>query len=293
MTNHSVVGKLCKKTSFLILMLQLISAQKVIDHSTSEKPIWTIEPPTGKYYLYYTGVGSSPNSLSGAKEQAIANVLSEIIMEGKITADSRIHTFHEQSNQGIVSEVSREIQQTGAATSIEGLRKEEEYWQTVKTQSGILYQYWILMKIPKPEFAGLDLSIKQGYGITPVLKSVIVPGWGQFHKGESKKGWRFLITETVFVSSFFISNYFSINYSIKAENERDYDRRKFYNDWSNRSYTIGTVSGILASAIYVYNIFDSITSKGTKKYAHLQTRPLEIFANVNYNQAELIIFISL
>jgi len=263
-----------------------------VDQSASNKPIWTIEPPSGKYYIYYTGVGSSPNSLSGAKEQAIANVLSEIIMEGKITADSRIRTFHEQSNQGIVSEVSREIQQTGTATAIEGLRKEEEYWQTIKTPSGILYQYWILMKIPKSEFAGLDLNIDQNYGFAPVWRSTMVPGWGQFYKGESKKGWRFLISETALVSSFFISNYFSQNYSQKAESERDYDRRKFYNDWSNRSYTIGTVSGILAGVIYCYNVFDAISTKGAKRYAQTKIEPYLVCVALGEQQITMNIIIN-
>ena len=268
-------------------MFQLISAQKIIDSSASEKPSWTIEPPSGKYYDYYTGIGSSPNSLSSAKEQAIANVLSEIIMEGKITANSRIRTLHEQSNEGIISEVSREIQQTGEATSIEGLKKEEEYWQTVKTTSGLFYQHWILMRIPKPEYVGMDLTIKQGYGFAPVWRSVLVPGWGQFYKGENKKGRRFMTFEAVTLSTAFISFYISQNYNRKAENERDSDRRKFYNDWSNTAYTIGTVSGIIGVVTYCYNIFDSITSKGAKKYAQIENDTGKVVVTITNEQESI------
>ena len=278
---------------FILCLSNYLFAQRVIERSAAQKPSWISELPHGKYFNYYSDVGSSPNSLDGAKEQAIANVLSEIIMEGKITVDSRIHTFHEQSNKGIINQVSREILQTGEATLIEGLRKEEEYWQTTKSKTGVLYHYWILMKIQKPEFVGFDLSVKQGYGFTPVWRSVLIPGWGQFHKGEYKKGWKLLASETVLVSSSLVSYYLSNHYNRKAENERDAENRIFYNDWSNRSYTVGTISGIFAGVIHLYNIFDSITAKGVKRYAHKQNEPMGFYASTNGIQFNLNIAINL
>ncbi len=215
MNNLAFLRTLIHGLVVLLVASQLVFAQKVVDRSSSELPPWTTEPPVGKYFTYYSGVGSSPNSLSDAKEQSIANVLSEIIMEGEITAESRIETFHQQSKEGIISEVSREIQQTGASTTIGGLRKEEEYWQTVKTGDGLLYQYWILIKIPKPEYASLDISVDQGYGIAPIWRSALVPGWGQFNKGEKKKGLRLLGSEAALASTFFICQQISRDYSRK------------------------------------------------------------------------------
>ncbi len=291
---------------FLILFIYALNVstligQQIINSSSYHAPDWTVEPPTGKYYTYYTAIGVSESSLAAAQKQAITNILSSIIMERSVLVQSELltsiseksETLHGKTETSIVDAAIQEVIAKGESSRIENLTKEEEYWQVVSKGDNLVYEYWILMKIPKPEFASLDLSVEQGYGITPIWKSAIVPGWGQFHKGESKKGWRFLISETIFTSSFFISNYFSHNYSSKAENERDYDRRKFYNDWSNRSYTVSTISGIIAGAIYAYNIFDSITSKGSKKYAHIQTKPLKIFANVNHKQAKIIIFINL
>jgi hypothetical protein len=268
-------------------------SQKIIEQSSSNKPSWLIEPPSGIFFKYYSGIGSSSTALSGAKEQAIANLLSELIMENEINASSEINTFHQQSNAGIISEVSREILHTGETTTITGLQKEEEYWQIIQSKNGLVYQYWILMKVPKPGFEGTDLTIKQGYGVKPLIKSILVPGWGQFHKGEQKKGRQFLISETILLSSFVISNYFSQNYNDKAQSELDTDKRKFYNDWSDRAYKIGTVSGILASAIYAYNIFDAITSKGKKRYAYQTNKSLEIFAELNQYQSKIIFSISL
>ncbi len=249
------------------LLLNSLLAQHVIETSLPKPPTWLKEPPTGTYYTYYSGIGSSSLSLSDAKEQAIANVLSEIIMGGEITAKSQITTYQQQSTLGNLSEVTREIQQTGRSTVIQGLQKEEEYWETIWKGSETIYRYWILMKKQKPEYAGYDLSVKQGYGFAPVWRSILVPGWGQIFKGENTKGIRLLGTEAILISTFLVSQNLSHNYSRKASLERDADRRTFYNRLSNRSYSIGMVSGLMAGVGYFYNVFDAITGQGVKKYA--------------------------
>ena len=249
------------------LLLNSLLAQHVVEQSAPKPPTWLMEPPAGTYYTYYSGIGSSSLSLASAKEQAISNVLSEIIMGGEITAQSQITTFQQQSNLGNLSEVTREIQQTGKSTTIKGLEKEEEYWETLKKGSELSYRYWILMRKQKPEYVGLEFTIKQGYGIAPVWRSILVPGWGQINKGESKKGIRILGAEAVLISTFLISQNLSHDYSRKASLERDADRRTFYNQMSNRSYAIALVSGIMGGVGYFYNVFDAVTGQGAKKYA--------------------------
>jgi len=262
-----------------------------INHS-QKTPGWVRDTPEGQYFNYFNGLGTSNKSLSDAKKLAISDAISTIIMQGEIKIDSKIFTSVSENtiskgrniNTTIRDSVASEVMIKGQSSYIEGLAIEEEYWHTRKLSKGLLYDYWILMKVPKSEYIGFDIPVQKGYGFAPVWRSALIPGWGQFHKGEPQKGWRFLISETACVSSFFISNYFSQNYSRKAENERDYDKRKFYNDWSNRSYTIGTVSGIVAGAIYIYNVFDSVTSKGAKKYAQQNTKPVELFTTLNDNK---------
>lgn len=283
------------RIAILILIAALYSfsyAQKIIDRASKDTPSWLMEPPSGEVFEYYTGVGSSPTSLEGAKEQAISNLLSEVIMEGTISAESKIKTFHQESNEGIISEVTREILQTGDNTIIRGLRKEEEYWQIVESEGQVIYQYWILMRLPKNSEFDFLVPIDQGYGFTPVLKSAIIPGWGQYHKGEYAKARRILVSETLLITFTTISFYLSEHYNSKAENETDLERRKFFNKWSHNSYSIGTVFGILSAAIYGYNIYDSIVAKGKKKYSFIPER-LDFFAYTNVNQTRIGVLIVL
>lgn len=293
--------KLIRHFLIYLLSVSTLFGQNIIQSSSSLEPSWIVESPTGKFYTYYTAMGISGSSLEAAQKQAVSNIFSSIIMQRSVLVQSEFltsvseksETINGKTETSLIDSAIGEVIAKGETSRIENLTKEEEYWQIVSQGDKLEYKYWVLMKIPKPEFAGLDLNIEQGYGITPVLQSMVVPGWGQFQKGEEKKGWRFLVSETVFVSSFFISNYFSQNYSRKAENDQNYDNRKFYNDWANRSHTIGTVSGIIAGAIYAYNIFDAITSKGAKKYALNETKPVKIFAGLSNKQPTITFSINL
>ena len=254
----------------LFVVCNILFAQKVIDSSTEKRPTWSIEPPTGKYFRYFSGMGSSNNSLSDAKQQAISDVLSEIIMEKRITAKSEIKTFQEQSNSEIISKVSREIQQTGMSTTIDGLLKEEDYWEIAKVHKGSIYRFWILMKFPKPEYNGFDLAmmtVKQSYGVFPIVKSVFVPGWGQIHKKEKKKGLRLLTGFAVTLTAGIVSQSMSNNYAVDAQNADTGEWIDYYNTLSEQYYLASTISYILTGAIYGYNVYDAISSKGAKIYA--------------------------
>jgi len=254
----------------LFVVCNILFAQKVIDSSADKRPTWSIEPPTGKYFRYFSGMGSSNNSLADAKQQAISDVLSEIIMEKRITAKSEIKTFQEQTNSEIISKVSREIQQTGMSTTIDGLLKEEDYWEIAKVRKGSIYRFWILMKFPKPEYNGFDLSmmtVKQSYGVFPIVKSVFVPGWGQIHKKEKKKGLRFLTGFAVTLTAGIVSQSMSNNYAVDAQNADSGEWIDYYNTLSEQYYLASTISYILTGAIYGYNVYDAISSKGAKIYA--------------------------
>ncbi len=253
-----------------LLFVSNVCSQKIIDSSSSNRPLWLAEPPEGKYYRYFSGIGNSSLSLSDAKQQAISDVLSEIIMEERVIASSKIKTYQQQTNSEIISIVSREIEQTGMSSTIEGLLKEEDYWEILKIKKNQMFRYWILMKIPKPEYSNFPLhSIKvdQSYGNIPILKSALVPGWGQIHKKEKKKGFRILglFTASVFLGT--TLKKISDNYEIDAQNANTGEWIDYYNTLAEQYYIGSAISFITAATIYGYNFYDAISSPGAKIYA--------------------------
>ncbi len=282
-----------KKLYFLFFVLLLVislNAQKVIDSSSKKRPTWIKEIPSGKYFKYYSGMSSSKNSLDEAKNLAISDVISEIIMSNEVLVQSEISTIEGETETELITRITKEIKLKGKTTSVKELEKEEEYWESVQTKTDILYRYWILMRIPQKEYLNYDFSkidLKQTYGATPLIKSIIVPGWGQIQKKETTKGILFLSGFAITLTSGIITYNVSSSYSDDAKTANGADWIKYYNDLSDQYYLASMASFVLAGAIYGYNIFDSISSKGAKIYA-LQNYYL--FFSVNKDSQLLITY---
>lgn len=107
------------------------------------------------------------------------------------------------------------------------------------------------------------LTIDYG-GTKALLRSMIVPGWGQMYKQQKGKGVTILCAEAVAVAGIFVCHNQYNNYRDKAIAEHSSKLRQEYMDksdtWGN--FRNGFIIG--ASAIYVYNIVDVLTSKGRK-----------------------------
>jgi len=263
---------------FFIVYLANLCGQNIINSSAPHRPDWTTEPPLGSYYSYYTGMGISENSLVSAQKHAVTNILSSIVMESSVTVQSKIktsisetiETTNGETEYSLIDKVAQEVIAKGESSTIENLSKEEEYWQEIYNNGKNEYRYWILMKMPKPEYSDLNpsmMTVKQSYGVFPIVKSVFVPGWGQIHKKENKKGFRFLTGFAITLTAGIVTQSMSNNYSIDAQNADSGEWIDYYNTLSEQYYLASTISYILAGAIYGYNVYDVISAKGGKIYA--------------------------
>ena len=185
------------------------------------------------------------------------------------------------------TKVSTEISEIISRRGIEGIRKTSIQSLPIEIKNAKIVDYFfktnrqqkyesrVLIRIPLE----INAPIKPQdptYGFAPVWRSSLVPGWGQFYKGENKKGFRLLLSDMALVSTYFIASYLSRDYNRRAFDVRDASRREFYNDWSNRSFTISSISGIMAGVIYIYNILDAISADGVKRYAYSSVLYVEV-----------------
>ena len=263
----------------IILIVIFVSNLLLITPNYSKtRPIWLKELPKGKYYYYFSGVGSS-SSIDEAKNIAIGNALSQNAFKEKLKIIGTLTTIKSeqinQSKNGIDYELREKARQElilkSESSTIKGLNIEEEYWDEEKTSAGIKYNFWILMKLPKTNnIPAQELT----YGITPICKSAIVPGWGQFHKGETQKGLLFLVGEGLLVSSIFVSDYLYRDYNQKAwDTKSDIELSNEYNSLSGQWKTVRTFSVVGAAVIYIFNIVDVVSTKGAKIYASDSSYP--------------------
>ena len=116
------------------------------------------------------------------------------------------------------------------------------------------------------------------YGAGPVLRSAVVPGWGQVHVGEKRKGTMFLLGEILAggaaVGLYEMSDY----YHDRALNATHPEAIDDYNRWSKQCGTGATLSAITAGLLYVWNLADAVSSSGEIHYSTTDTRPLKVVA---------------
>ncbi len=129
------------------------------------------------------------------------------------------------------------------------------------------YQFWALYLVsanatPIKNLPNMAYKLDNG-----AWRSVIVPGWGQFHQKRYMSGIVFLGGEVALLSSafYFKSKYSSNNtHSLEASSV---SMKQKYRDRANKYNTYSLITFGAAAGWYIYNLVDAFTSKkGTLQY---------------------------
>lgn len=250
------------KTLLLILICSSIGL--------SERPRWITETLPGYINDYYVGIGRSSVSESDARNVALADALQRIVQSGTITLQGsqeiKTHSIEKFKDGQTVSfdaidNVVNDIRIVGESKTIKGLREEEYYSEE---REGI-YTVWSLVKIPKRYPMLYESSSKY----SPVWRSIVLPSWGQFYKEHNSKGYVIAVSEAILLPAGFILNNLKITNESDARNARTQVLRDYYNDQSNTFSNLSLACFITASAVYIYNVVDAVTSEGEKEYVIL------------------------
>ena len=151
-------------------------------------------------------------------------------------------------------------------------------------KSGGGYKVYILCQVAKSalvtaqwsDFRGCD---RQGIDGMAVLKSALLPGLGQSHKGQTAKGVCFLAGEALCVGGSFVAQSQRHTYINKMNSTNNAAQKKFYADRANTFTTVRNIGIGTAVAVYVWNVLDAIISKSNHPYAssygnHVQLTPV-------------------
>lgn len=138
----------------------------------------------------------------------------------------------------------------------------DEYWE-YQSSSG-LYEYYALFAVSEqgqtPVFD--EFSVTSPNGAAPALMSII-PGIGQFYKGQKVKGLILFGAEAACViGALYCENQRSDNVKKMATYPRQV---KEYSDKANDWKTRRNIMWGVAGAVWVYNMIDAIAVKGTPK----------------------------
>lgn len=161
------------------------------------------------------------------------------------------------------------------------------------------YKVYILCQVAKTatipvqwsDYSGCS-DYRQYFDGVAVVKSALLPGLGQFHKGQTGKGIGFLAGEAVGVAGIVVSQSQRHTYINKMNSTNNASLKKAYADKANTWTTVRNISIGAAAAIYVWNVLDAVISKGNHKYSLSYGGPVNLYPVVTDESVALSLSIN-
>jgi hypothetical protein len=215
-------------------LLFSISSPLIFSQQSIQKefPPWISSPPKGYINFYFVGFSES-----------------SILEEAKLRAEENGKAKIRAQKSGNVVVEQRIV---------------EQYVEETQSGKNPLYRVWVLINCPKPS----DHQTSPPTKFDPVWRSAIVPGWGQYYKGETTKGIFIIGGEALLIPAGIILGNLKNNSEADALNSRTQSLRDYYNDQANTYNNISLACFIAAAAVYVYSIVDAVTTEGEKVYVY-------------------------
>ena len=153
----------------------------------------------------------------------------------------------------------------------------DEYW--AYTKDGNVQLTKLYAKSISEKFYGFEnLEVTTKYGAKGLWRSVIIPGWGQFHKGDNLKGTLFLGGTAACAVSIIITEAQRSDYSRRLTQTHDINQIKNYQTKRDNAATARNVCIGAAGALYVYNLIDAMVAPGARRIVQSKNRKSYSFA---------------
>ena len=262
-----------KSALLCTLMLPLVITAASAQNTTSDKvkPQWIHKlPKATNHTFHYEVVTTSSSSLNVARKNALTELISSTGLANGVIISSEWHSNEQLSQVWENGKLSEQI--THNTTTIASTKSEEvklyissidEYWRRDKQGIYHLTRLYAKSKIgATARFDNVELTTK--YGLRGLWRSLIIPGWGQFHKGNNLKGGLILggsaalATGIIYTETMRNDYIRKINTTHSAEHKLSYATRSD-NFAMGRNICIGALG-----ALYVYNLIDAIVAPGAR-----------------------------
>ena len=256
--------------SALLLFTGEVSAQISASHKI--KPRWIQKPPqpTNSTFVYEIDrvVASSVNA---AKVASLNGMISNAGLENGVVVLSDYKTktvdIHRWNNGKLVDEG---IERFEANSKIKGqnvnlhLKTIAEYWERDKSGEIHLSRlYAKSLSTREPVFDDVMLTTK--YGARGFWRSMIIPGWGQFHKGSNVKGSLILGGCAILAGGIIFTEHTRADYVAKLKQTHDIHLIQSYQNKRNHYAMARNICIGAAGALYLYNLIDAIAAVGAQR----------------------------
>lgn len=267
------------------ILLTLVLALMALASFAQEKPGWIYNKPTpaNNSYLYVVE-SATGRTEDEARNKATAEVFRTTAMRIGQPFNSGEINAALQSGKGynvIASQYNIPI------------NKVCEYSEHQSNE----YKVYILCQVAAAgnimvQWSDFNKCDRQGIDGMAVLKSALLPGLGQFHKGQNAKGVSFLAGEIVAVGGIVVGQSMRHSYINKMNNTNNAAEKKLYAGRANAFTTVRNISIGAAAAVYVWNVLDAIISKSNHTNALTYGNPVRLTPVVTDEYAALSLSIN-
>ena len=261
---------------FIILMSAFllfggeVSAQTDASHKI--KPRWLHKPPkpTNSTFVYEMDRTVAP-SINAARTASLNGMVANAGMENGVVVLSDYKTqtvdVHRWRNG---KQVDEGVERFESNSRIKGrevslhLKLIAEYWE--RDKSGDLHLsrlYAKSLSAREPMFDNVMLTTK--YGARGLWRSMIIPGWGQFHKGANLKGGLILGGCAVLAGGIIFTEHTRADYAAKLKQTHDRHSLSTYQNKRNHFAMARNICIGAAGALYLYNLIDAIAAPGAQR----------------------------
>ena len=265
---------LCFFVAIIFYPVAVQGGEKILSRSEKMKPRWLSHKPvpTNPSFVYVDVLGRG-QTLEAAQADCFAQLAQNEDLKSTVDVSVDRNLSKEVDQQRVNGVFTEEIHTQGQIVfEVKGKQVAltanliDQYWELVAV-GGVteyrcrrLYAVAVSPTLP-PLFDHVSFSCK--YGMRGMLRSLVIPGWGQMYKGSIVKGISILSAEAVAVSGILVSENLRASYVKKMKEQPQF--LKTYNakadNWENiRNGFIG-----VAAAIYVYNLVDALVTDGAKR----------------------------
>lgn len=248
----------------MVLLLLVCNAA-----SAESKPEWlrkgeaSMNSKRSNSSYYFKIVTSVGRNLSDLRESQIKRLGEHIGQTNNIAGTATIDRTNEQKNmyEAKSSSTFKLTFRNDFSADVFYSKVVDEYW--FMDDNG-MYSYSTLYAVSEKDITPTfdQFSTTTSYGATAPLMS-IVPGIGQFYKGQKLKGSCILGSEVLCVAGIILCENQRAVYANKVKEQPKF--AKEYNTKANNWETGRNICIGVAAGIYVYNLIDAAVARGPRR----------------------------
>lgn len=264
-----------KRLILFVLPLFVISGMNAFAQKAKSEPIkprWIhkLPKPTNNTFNYEIDY-SVASSLDDARKKSLAGLIANSGFENGVVVvsdyDSKV-VDSQVVEDGKVKDVQKE--EFEATSHIKGgevslhIKNIAEYWE--RDNSGTYHLTKLYAKSTSktaPMFDNVTATTK--YGARGLWRSMIIPGWGQFHKGSNLKGGLILGGTAVCAAGIVFTEGVRADYNTRMLQTYDVNLIRSYQTKRDNFTTARNICIGATAALYLYNLIDAIAAPGAQR----------------------------